>query len=34
VETTPKNKLTLELHSNGVVNAVGRLAKEESKISK
>jgi|SRR6516225_557322 hypothetical protein len=29
VETTPKNKLTLELHSNGVVNAVGELAKEE-----
>ena len=29
METTPKNKLTLELHSNGVVNAVGRLAKEE-----
>ena len=29
VETTPKNKLTLELHSNGVVNAVGSLARDD-----
>lgn len=29
VETTPKNKLTLELHSNGVVNAIGSIAKDE-----
>lgn len=29
VETTPKGKLTLELHSNGSVNTVGRLAKDE-----
>ena len=29
VETTPQRKLTLELHSNGTVNAVGATAKEE-----
>jgi len=29
VETTPHRKLTLELHSNGTVNAVGALAKDE-----
>jgi hypothetical protein len=29
VETTPQRKLTLELHSNGTVNAVGQTAKEE-----
>jgi hypothetical protein len=28
-ETAPLHKLTLELHSNGVVNAVGHLAKDE-----